>query len=97
MERMYRLSLATDQIGQSLWETQRRVLAEVDPTDDAALEEAVLRYGCFVLCQRGPLEAAVEMPELKDHFEFPWPIALALAGVIVFLITRSKKMRSPQG
>ncbi len=97
MERMYRLSLATEQIGQSLWETQRRILAEVDPTDDAALEEAVLRYGCFVLCQRGPLEAAVEMPELKDPFKFPWPIALALAGVAVFLITRSKSKRSPQG
>lgn len=92
METMYRLSLATDRIGQSLWETQRRTLADIDPADDAALEEAVLRYGCFVLCHRGPLQEAVEMPELKDesrkHF---WAIGLALAAVLILVLTRRGK------
>lgn len=91
METMYRLSLATDRVGQSLWETQRRVLADVETTDDDALEEAVLRYGPFVLCQRGPLQAAVEMPELEEPFRHSWAVGFALAGVFVFLITRRRK------
>ncbi|MCH2063786.1 MAG: CHAT domain-containing protein [Roseibacillus sp.] len=88
MKHMYQLSLSTDRIGQSLWETQRRNLSEVDPSDDAAMEEAVLRYGCFVLCQRGPLQAAVEMPEIREPSRARWAIALAIAAVLVFFATR---------
>ncbi len=88
MKRMYQLSLATDRIGQSLWETQRRSLAGVDPADDAAMEEAVLRYGCFVLCQRGPLQTAVEMPEIREPSRMRWALALGVAGVVVFAATR---------
>lgn len=90
METMYRLSLATDQVGQSLWESQRRKLGRIDPVDDAALEEAVLRYGCFVLSQRGPLQSAVRMPELRDPSRGGWAIALALAGILLFIATRRK-------
>ncbi|MCS5539524.1 MAG: hypothetical protein NZ804_05975, partial [Roseibacillus sp.] len=75
-------------IGQSLWETQRRSLAGVDPADDAAMEEAVLRYGCFVLCQRGPLQTAVEMPEIREPSRMRWALALGVAGVVVFAATR---------
>ena len=88
MKHMYQLSLATDQIGQSLWETQRRNLSGVDPSDDAAMEEAILRYGCFVLCQRGPLPAAVEMPEIREPSRTRWALALAIAAVLVFFVTR---------
>ena len=88
MKHMYQLSLATDQIGQSLWETQRRNLSGIDPSDDAAMEEAILRYGCFVLCQRGPLPAAVEMPEIREPSRTRWALALAIAAVLVFFVTR---------
>jgi len=94
MESMYRLSLATDRVGQSLWETQRRAFEEVDPRDDAELEEAILRYGCFVLCQRGPLQSAVPMPVLKKSFEPWWLAALAVTGAFLFLITRPITMRN---
>ena len=77
-------------MGQSLWESQRRKLGRIDPVDDAALEEAVLRYGCFVLSQRGPLQSAVRMPELRDPSRGGWAIALALAGILLFIATRRK-------
>ncbi|MFP6895509.1 MAG: CHAT domain-containing protein [Roseibacillus sp.] len=97
MEHMYRLALATDRVGQSLWETQRRTLQNVDPNDDAELEEAILRYGCFVLCQRGPLQAAVDMPESREPFRHQWAVALGLTGIFIFLISRPNKKRSSQG
>ena len=90
METMYRLSLATDRVGQSLWESQRRALGGVDPSDDAALEEAVLRYGCFVLSQRGPLQSAIPMPELRKPSRGGWAIGLALTGILVFIATRKR-------
>ena len=91
MEMMYRLSLATDRVGQSLWESQHRNLVEVDTADDAALEEAVLRYGCFVLSQRGPLQQAVTMPEIRDPSHGRWAIGLAVVGILVFLTTRKRR------
>lgn len=94
MEQMYQLSLATEQIGQSLWETQRRTIGDVDPDDDAELEEAVLRYGCFVLTQRGPLQPAVEMPEIKERFEHWTPLILALGGILIFIVSRPRKRRT---
>ena len=95
MKRMYQLSLATDRIGQSLWETQRRSLAGVDPTDDAAMEEAVLRYGCFVLCQRGPLQTAIEMPEIREPSRIRWALALAVAGLLILVATRKWRKSQP--
>ena len=92
-----RLALATDRVGQSLWETQRRTLQNVDPNDDAELEEAILRYGCFVLCQRGPLQGAVDMPESREPFRHQWAVALGLTGIFIFLISRPNKKRSSQG
>ena len=88
MREMYQLALTTDRIGQAVWETQRRNLSSVDTADDAALEEAVLRYGCFVLCQRGPIEPLVAMPEFKEASRTRWAILLAVAAVVVFLTTR---------
>ena len=88
MREMYQLALTTDRIGQAVWETQRRNLSSVDTTDDAALEEAVLRYGCFVLCQRGPIEPLVAMPEFREASRTRWAILLAVAAVVVFLTTR---------
>tara|TARA_B100001079_G_C16078324_1_gene368783 strand:- start:143 stop:544 length:402 start_codon:yes stop_codon:yes gene_type:complete len=88
MSEMYQLALTTDHIGQAVWETQRRKLSGVDTADDAALEEAVLRYGCFVLCQRGPIEALVTMPEFKKPSRKRWAIVLIVAAVVVFLTTR---------
>ncbi len=88
MKHMYQLSLSTDRIGQSLWETQRRNLSGIDPSDDAAMEEAVLRYGCFVLCQRGPLQGAVEMPEIREPSRTRWALAITIAAVLVFFTTR---------
>ena len=93
MKHMYQLSLSTDRIGQSLWETQQRNLSGVDSSDDAAMEEAVLRYGCFVLCQRGPLQAAVEMPEIREPSRTRWAIALAITAVLVFFATRKWRPR----
>ena len=87
MSEMYQLALTTDHIGQAVWETQRRKLSGVDTADDAALEEAVLRYGCFVLCQRGPIEALVTMPEFKKPSRTGWAIVLIVAAVVVFLTT----------
>jgi CHAT domain-containing protein len=95
MKHMYQLSLATDRIGQSLWETQRRSLAGVDPADDAAMEEAVLRYGCFVLCQRGPLQPAVEMPEIREPSRIRWALALAVAGLLILVATRKWRKSQP--
>ena len=94
METMYRLSLATDRVGQSLWESQRRALGGVDPSDDAALEEAVLRYGCFVLSQRGPLQSAIPMPELRKPSRGGWATGLALTGILVFIATRKRGKRA---
>jgi CHAT domain-containing protein/tetratricopeptide (TPR) repeat protein len=88
MREMYQLSLATDQIGQAVWETQKRNFTGVDTADDDALEEAVLRYGCFVLCQRGPIKATVTMPEFKEPSPTRWAFALVVMAVIVFLATR---------
>ena len=93
MKQMYQLSLATDHIGQAVWETQSRNLSGIDTRDDAALEEAVLRYGCFVLCQRGPLEASVTMPELREPSPTRWAFALTVMAVIVFLTTRKWQRR----
>ena len=88
MREIYQLALTTDHIGQAVWETQRRKLSGVDTADDAALEEAVLRYGCFVLCQRGPIEALVTMPEVQKPSRIRWAIVLIVAAVVVFLTTR---------
>lgn len=93
MEEMYQLSLATEQIGQSLWETQRRTMEDVDPEEDAELEEAVLRYGCFVLTQRGPLRPAVEMPEIEKRFQHWTPLILAVGGILIFIVSRPRKRR----
>jgi len=90
MARTYSQALASDRLAQSLWDAQRRALEKPPSDDPDAIEETVLRYGGFVLSQRGPLLAAVELPPIDKPLNPGW---IALAGAtaifaIVFLWPR---------
>lgn len=94
MEQFYELALATDHPGQSLWEAQRRALAETAIDQDALLEEAVLRYGCFVLSQRRSLQSPVPMPGFHKSINYAWGILVAVGvlGLLALLFFRPRPL-----
>ncbi|NNC90801.1 MAG: CHAT domain-containing protein [Akkermansiaceae bacterium] len=95
MKRFYQLAVATDNLGQAVWQTQREALDAVDLQDDAGLEEAVLRSGPFVLCQRAALTpVATALPPPGPELRMLWLVLGAAAlGVWMVILVFAKAVR----
>ena len=92
MDRFYRLALASDRPAQALWQCQREFLAAAASEDE--FEDAVLRYGPFLLSQNTPLATSNGPIHAPPGRELPWkPLLLALP-LAAFLLARISAARS---
>jgi CHAT domain-containing protein/Flp pilus assembly protein TadD len=87
MQRFHTIAAETKHLSQAAWQTQREGLAPIDPNDAAALEEAVLTLGPFVLCQRQGLmpPRAVTPPPPPPQPDKIWLIVSASFGSLAIL------------
>lgn len=97
MRRFYELATETKHLSQAAWQTQREGLANIDPNNPEALEQAVFTMGPFLLCQRqGLLPARPFSPPHNRTPVQPLWIALCIGGALIailFLATTRKSAR----
>ncbi len=95
MERFYRLALASDRSNQALWQCQSEFISAAGNSEEE-FEAAVLRYGPFVLSQKGPLAAGAEItPAPRNGFRriYLWT-GLPLVLFLLARFARKRKDRS---
>ena len=100
MADFYQEALRTNNPSQALWQLQGRLLDKEAgfSEDDAALEEAVLRYGPFLITHRGPIPEAIisSSPPIKKQSVFWWRYLLwivVFGGLIAVLLRISSRQK----
>lgn len=101
MTTFYQDAQRSDNPSFTLWHLQGKLLqSDARPRNDAALEEAVLRHGPFLITHRGPIpeipnQTSSTPRETTFHWGryLLWLIVLALVMGTLFLLSKKKKTR----